>query len=36
MKFITKKNGEGTNMSKDYEYTDWKKVEQYSERISEK
>jgi len=34
MKSIAKKNGEGTDMSKDYEYTDWKQVERYSEKIS--
>jgi menaquinone-dependent protoporphyrinogen oxidase len=33
MQRIAKKAGEGTDFSKDYEYTDWKQVEQYSERL---
>lgn len=33
MKRIAKKNGEGTDTSRDYEYTDWKQVERYSEKI---
>ena len=34
MKRIAKKAGEGTDMSKDYEYTDWKQVERYAKRLS--
>ncbi len=33
MKRIAKKAGEGTDTSKDYEYTDWKQVEKYSEKL---
>ena len=33
MKRIAKQNGQATDMSKDYEYTDWKQVERYSEKI---
>ena len=33
MKRIAQKAGEGTDISKDYEYTDWKQVKQYSEKI---
>lgn len=33
MKIIAKKNGEGTDTSRDYEYTDWKQVERFSEKI---
>lgn len=33
MKLIAKKSGGDTDMSKDYEYTDWKQVEQYSKKI---
>ena len=33
MKRIAQQAGEGTDMSKDYEYTDWKQVSQYSEKL---
>ena len=33
MKRIAQKAGEGTDMSQDYEYTDWKQVAQYSEKL---
>ena len=33
MKHIAKKAGEGTDTSQDYEYTDWKQVEQYADRL---
>ncbi|MGB5635985.1 MAG: flavodoxin domain-containing protein, partial [Waterburya sp.] len=33
MKRIAKQAGEGTDTSKDYEYTDWQQVEQYSENL---
>ena len=33
MKRIANKAGEGTDTSQDYEYTDWKQVEQYSEKL---
>ena len=33
MKGIAQKAGEGTDMSKDYEYTDWNQVAQYSEKL---
>lgn len=33
MKRIAQKAGEGTDISKDYEYTDWKQVAQYSEKL---
>ena len=35
MKHIAKQAGEGTDISKDYEYTDWKQVERYSEKLME-
>jgi len=33
MKRIAKKAGEGTDISKDYEYTDWQQVEQYAKKL---
>ena len=33
MKRIAKQAGQGTDTSKDYEYTDWKQVEQYSKKL---
>ncbi|MDJ0517666.1 MAG: flavodoxin domain-containing protein [Trichodesmium sp. MO_231.B1] len=33
MKDIAQKAGEGTDISKDYEYTDWQQVAQYSEKL---
>lgn len=34
MKRIAKKAGEGTDISRDYEYTDWKQVERYAQQLS--
>ncbi len=34
MKRTAKKAGEGTDISKDYEYTDCKQVERYAKRLS--
>lgn len=33
MKGIAKQAGEGTDISQDYEYTDWEQVEQYAEKL---
>lgn len=33
MKRIAKQAGEGTDTSRDYEYTDWQQVEQYAKRL---
>lgn len=33
MKRIARQAGEGTDTSRDYEYTDWKQVEQYAEKL---
>lgn len=33
MKRIARKAGEGTDTSKDYEYTDWDQVERYAQRL---
>ena len=35
MRRIARKSGEDTDMSKDYEYTDWRQVERYATRLYE-
>ncbi len=34
MRRIAKRAGEGTDMSQDYEYTDWQQVERYAQQLS--